>query len=211
MHTGTWFSSTQLGFQVNCEKIKLSPVLCIFFWYRIGIFFSVELVTMTARLSGDHVCSVLNCLRMFKYKNNSSSQRLLGNIEFLATVRPLGLMQIRPLQHWLHAPNPKWAWCCGKHCMAITQECHCKFSLGRIFCFYRHCSNRCFQDRLGCYVQWACSFGDLDRSPSALEYHLPRVIGCASRFEEVLTVVSGQACASLDRQHSNGNLYHPAE
>ncbi len=104
MHTGTWFSRTQLGFQVNCEKIKLSPVLCIFFfWCRIGIFFGVELVAMTARLSGDHACSVLNCLRMFKYKNNSPSQRLLGNIAFLATVTPLGLMQIRQLQHWLHA------------------------------------------------------------------------------------------------------------
>ncbi len=37
-------------------------------------------------------------------------QRLLGHMASAAAVTPLGLLHMRPLQHWLHSRVPRWAW-----------------------------------------------------------------------------------------------------
>ncbi len=45
-----------------------------------------------------------------------------------AAVTPLGLLHMRPLQHWLHSRVPRWAWCRGALRVNITQECRRSFS-----------------------------------------------------------------------------------
>ncbi len=45
-----------------------------------------------------------------------------------AAVTPLGLLHMRPLQHWLHSRVPRWAWRCGALQVNITQECRHSFS-----------------------------------------------------------------------------------
>ncbi len=37
-------------------------------------------------------------------------QRLLGHMASAAAVTPLGLLHMRPLQHWLDSRVPRWAW-----------------------------------------------------------------------------------------------------
>ncbi len=53
--------------------------------------------------------SLLYCLNSVKGRTAvplKQFQRLLGHMA--AAVTPLGLLHIRPLQHWLH--GPRWAW-----------------------------------------------------------------------------------------------------
>ncbi len=92
-------SKEQLGLRVNWEKSKLSPV------QRIS-FLNVELdsVSMMARLTEERAQAVLNCLSSFRGSNVvplKQFQRLLGHMASAAAVTPLGLLHMRPLQHWL--------------------------------------------------------------------------------------------------------------
>ncbi len=50
-------------------------------------------------------------------------QRLLGHMASAAAVTPLGLLHMRPLQHWLHSRVPRWAWRCGTLRVGISQQC----------------------------------------------------------------------------------------
>ncbi|KAI2647961.1 ORF V: Enzymatic polyprotein [Labeo rohita] len=52
-----------------------------------------------------------------------SVQRLLGHMASSAAVTPLGLMHMRPLQHWLHTRVPRWAWHRGTFRVSITPWC----------------------------------------------------------------------------------------
>ncbi len=117
---------SQLGLRVNWEKSKLSPA------QRIS-FLGVELhsVSMTARLTEERAQSVLNCLSSFGGRTVvplKQFQRLLGHMASVAAVTPLGLLHMRPLQHWLHSRVPRWAWRRGALRVNITQECRRSFS-----------------------------------------------------------------------------------
>ncbi len=117
---------SQLGLRVNWEKSKLSPA------QRIS-FLAVELdsVSMTARLTEERAQSVLNCLSSFRGRTVvplKQFQRLLGHMASAAAVTPLGLLHMRPLQHWLHSRVPRWAWRRGTLRVNITQECCRSFS-----------------------------------------------------------------------------------
>ncbi len=75
-------------------------------------FLGVELdsVSMTARLTEERAQAVLNCLSSFRGRNVvplKQFQRLLGHMASAAAVTPLGLLHMRPLQHWLHFPGPE--------------------------------------------------------------------------------------------------------
>ncbi len=112
---------SQLGLRVNWEKSKLSSV------QRIS-FLSVELdsVSMTARLTEERAQAVLNCLSSFRGRNVVPLKqflRLLGHVASAAAVTPLGLLHMRPLQHWLHSRVLRWAWCHGTLRVGITQQC----------------------------------------------------------------------------------------
>ncbi len=112
---------SQLGLRVNWEKRKLSSVQIIPF---LGV--ELDSVSMTARLTEERAQAVLNCLSSFRGRNVvplKQFQRLLGHMASAAAVTPLGLLHMRPLQHWLHSRVPRWAWRCGTLRVGITQQC----------------------------------------------------------------------------------------
>ncbi len=120
---------SQLGLRVNWEKSKLSPVQRI-------TFLELDSVSMTARLTEERAQAVLNCLSSFRGRNVvplKQFQRLLWHMASAAAVTPLGLLHMRPLQHWLHSRVPRWAWRRGTLRVGITQQCcrslrHCASS-----------------------------------------------------------------------------------
>ncbi len=107
---------SQLGLQVNWEKSKLSPV------QRIS-FLGMELDSVRQ--------SVLNCLNTFNNRTAAplkQFQRLLGHMAAAAAVTPLGLLHMRPLQHWLHGRVPRWAWQSGTLRVQVTPACRQTFT-----------------------------------------------------------------------------------
>ncbi len=72
---------------------------------------------------------VLNCLNTFKNRTAAplkQFQRLLGHMA--AAVTPLGLLHMRPLQHWLHGQVPRWAWESGTLWVQVTPACRQTFT-----------------------------------------------------------------------------------
>ncbi len=211
---------SQLGLRVNWEKSKLSPVQRISF---LGV--ELDSVSMTARLTEERAQAVLNCLGSFRGRNVvplKQFQRLLGHMASAAAVTPLGLLHMRPLQHWLHSRVPRWAWRRGtlasRYLPAVSplpqpldRPC---LSTGRgaprtsvpAYCFH----NRCLQHGLGRYMQRAGSLGALDRAPTALAHQLPGAVGSAFSLAEVPATAVGQARASPHGQHCGGLVYQPA-
>ncbi len=117
---------SQLGLWVNWKKSKLSPVQRISF---LGV--ELDSVSMTARLTEERAQAVLNCLSSFRGRNVvplKQFQRLLGHMASAAAVTPLGLLHMRPLQHWLHSRVPRWAWRRGTLRVGISQQCRCSLS-----------------------------------------------------------------------------------
>ncbi len=84
-------------------------------------------------------------------------QRLLGHMAAAAAVVPLGLLHMRPLQHWLHGRVPRWAWQCVTHQVQITPACRRTFSPWTDPSFPRagiqECCgiHGCLGHRLGCH------------------------------------------------------------
>ncbi len=104
---------SQLRLRVNWEKSKLSPVQRIYF---LGV--ELDSVSMTACLTEEQ--------SSFRGRNVvplKQFQRLLGDMASAAAVTPLGLLHMRPLQHWLHSRVPRWAWRRGTLRVGITQQC----------------------------------------------------------------------------------------
>ncbi len=115
-----------VGASGQLEKSKLSPAQRISF---LGV--ELDSVSMTARLTEERAQSVLNCLSSFRGRTVvplKQFQRLLGHMASAAAVTPLGLLHMRPLQHWLHSRVPRWAWRRGALRVNITQECRRSFS-----------------------------------------------------------------------------------
>ncbi len=122
-----------------------------------------------------------------------------GHMASAAAVTPLGLLNMRPLQHWLHSRVPRWAWrpryTASRYLPAVSllpqpldRPC---LSTGRgaprtsvpAYC----CHNRCLQHGLGRYMQRAGSLGALDRAPTALAHQLPGAVGSAFSLAAVRT------------------------
>ncbi|KAL0195086.1 hypothetical protein M9458_008658, partial [Cirrhinus mrigala] len=111
----------QLGLRVNWEKSKLSPAQRISF---LGV--ELDSVSMSAHLSPERAQSVLRCVATLRCGSAAplkQVQRLLGHMASSAAVTPLGLMHMRPLQHWLHTRVPRWAWHRGTFRVNITPSC----------------------------------------------------------------------------------------
>ncbi len=210
---------SQLGLRVNWEKSKLSPVQRISF---LGV--ELDSVSMTARLTEERAQAVLNCLSSFRGRNVvplKQFQRLLGHMASAAAVTPLGLLHMRPLQHWLHSRVPRWAWRRGTLRVGISQQCRRSLSPWTDLAFLRAgvpleqvsrhtVVNRCLQHRLGRYMQRAGSLGALDRAPTALAHQLPGAVGSAFSLAAVPATAVGQARASPHGQHCGGLVYQPA-
>ncbi|KAL0160093.1 hypothetical protein M9458_043818, partial [Cirrhinus mrigala] len=107
---------SHLGLRVNWEKSKLSPVQSISF---LGM--ELDSVNMTARLTNEHVQSMLNCLKLFRHKtaapgaygscNNTTQPASNETTTALATQRIL-----------------RWAWHRGTFRVGVTPECRLLFS-----------------------------------------------------------------------------------
>ncbi|KAL0166051.1 hypothetical protein M9458_037895, partial [Cirrhinus mrigala] len=111
----------QLGLRVNWEKSKLFPAQRISF---LGV--ELDSVSMSACLSPERAQSVLRCVATLRCGSAvplKQVQRLLGHMASSAAVTPLGLMHMRPLQHWLHTRVPRWAWHRGTFRVNITPSC----------------------------------------------------------------------------------------
>ncbi len=96
------------GLRVNWEKSKLVPMQRISF---LGMEF--DSVNQTARLTQERAQSVLNCFKTLSGRTAvplKLFQRLLGHMAAAAVTVPLGLLHMRPLQHWLYGRIPRWAW-----------------------------------------------------------------------------------------------------
>ncbi len=81
---------------------------------------------MTACLTEERAQAVLNCLSSFRGRNVvplKQFQRLLGHMASAAAVTPVGLLHMRPLQHWLHSRVPRWACRRGTLRVGISQQC----------------------------------------------------------------------------------------
>ncbi len=115
-----------LGLRVNLEKSKLVPMQRISF---LGM--ELDSVNQTARLTQERAQSVLNCFMTLSGRTAvplKLFQRLLGHMAAAAVTVTLGLLHMRPLQHWLHGRNPRWAWTRGTHRVQITPACRKTFS-----------------------------------------------------------------------------------
>ncbi len=114
-----------LGLRVNWEKSKLVPTQRITF---LGMEF--DSVNQTARLTQERAQSVLNCFKTLSGRTAvplKLFQRLLGHMAAAAVTVPLGLLHMRPLQHWLYGRIPRWAWKHGTYRVQITPACRKTF------------------------------------------------------------------------------------
>ncbi len=114
-----------LGLRVNWEKSKLVPTQRISF---LGMEF--DSVNQTARLTQERAQSVLNCFKTLSGRTAvplKLFQRLLGHMAAAAGTVPLGLLHMRPLQHWLYGRIPRWAWKRSTYRVQITPACRKTF------------------------------------------------------------------------------------
>ncbi len=172
---------SQLGLRVNWEKSKLSPVQRISF---LGV--ELDSVSMTARLTEERALAVLNCLSSFRGRNVvplKQFQRLLGHMASAAAITALGLLHMRPLQHWLHSRVPRWAWRRGTLRVGISQQCRRSLSPWTDLAFLR--------------------------AGVPLEQVSRHTVVTTSLAAVPATAV-GQARASPHGQHCGGLVYQPA-
>ncbi len=100
-------------------------------WYIGGSGMELDLVKQTAHLTEERAQLVLNCLNTFKGRTAvplKHFQRLLGHMAAAAAVTLLGLLHMRPFQHWLHGRVPRWAWQHGTHRVQVTPACRQTFT-----------------------------------------------------------------------------------
>ncbi len=116
---GTWCSVTSACWDFRSTGKRANSPLC----RRSFLGMKLDSVNQTAWLTEEHFQSVLNCLNSFRGRTAAPLkrfQRLLGHMASAATVTPLGLLHMRPIQHWLHGRVPWWAWQSITHRVFIT-------------------------------------------------------------------------------------------
>lgn len=112
---------TGLGLSVNIQKSTLQPRQSITFLGMI-----LDSRTMIANLSEPRIQSIHNTLALFVQGRAiplRTFQRLLGLMAAAASVCRLGLLHMRPLQHWLQGRVQPRAWRAGTERLIITRSC----------------------------------------------------------------------------------------
>ncbi len=133
----------------------------------------------------------------------------------------LGLLHMRPLQHWLHGWVPRWAWLSGTLWVQVTPACHQTFApwsdlsflrawvpleqVSRHAVVYTDASAKGW----GGHVQRACSVGGLDRFQTALAHQLPRVAGSTPGLEPSQETLTRRARIGPYRQHCDRRVHQP--
>ncbi len=126
---------SQLGLRVNWEKSKLLPMQRISF---LGMEFGFGQSD-----SAPHAGTRSVGVELLEYIQEQDAaplkqfQRLLGHMAAAAAVTPLGLLHMRPLQHWLHGRVPRWAWQSGTLRVQVTPACRQTFTPWSDLSFHR--------------------------------------------------------------------------
>ncbi len=179
---------SQLGLRVNWEKSKLLPMQRIsFLGMEFGFGQSDSALTQERSVG----------VELLEYIQEQAAplkqfQRLLGHMAAAAAVTPLGLLHMRPLQHWLHGRVPRWAWQSGTLGSKSLQPAAKPSPVVRPFIpsgrsapgtgLQARCGLHSLRQGLGGHVQRAAVSG-LDGSPTALAHQLPRVAGSTPGLE----------------------------
>jgi hypothetical protein len=110
-----------LGLSVNMQKSALQPCQSITFLGMV-----LDSRTMIAKLSEARIQSIQRVLALFVQGRAiplKTFQRLLGLMAAAAPVCRLGLLHMRPLQHWLQGRVQPRAWRAGTERLVITRSC----------------------------------------------------------------------------------------
>ncbi len=166
--------------------------------------------------------AVLNCLSSLRGRNVvplKQFQRLLGHMASAAAVTPLGLLHMRPLQHWLHSWVTRWAWRRGTLRVGISQQCRRSLSPWTDLAFLRAgvplepaycCHNRCLQHGAGALHATGRQPRGSGQGPDCFGTSTAWSCGQCISLAAVLAIAVGQARASPHRQHCGGLVYQPA-
>ncbi len=129
-HRDTVLGPSAGGASGQLGKEQLSPV------QRIS-FLGMELDSVNVGLGQPHstslsgACSVdAELPGVFPAQEGGSTETLSeapGHMASAAAVTPLGLLHMRPLQHWLHDRVPRWAWRRGTYRVSVTPSCRQTF------------------------------------------------------------------------------------
>ncbi len=183
---------------------------------------------MTARLTEERAQAVLNCLSSFRGRNVvplKQFQRLLGHMASAAAVTPLGLLHMRPLQHWLHSRVPRWAWRRGTLRVGISQQCRRSLSPWTDLAFLRagvpleQVSRHTVVTTDASSTGWGATCNGQAASGlwtgPRLLWHINcpgmwTAVGSAFSLAAVPATAVGQARASPHGQHCGGLIYQPA-
>ncbi len=76
-------------------------------------------MSMTARLTEERAQAVPEFLQ----RQECGTTETVSDMASAAAVTLLGLLHMRPLQHWLHSRVPRWAWRRGTLRVGISQQC----------------------------------------------------------------------------------------
>ncbi|CAM4657101.1 unnamed protein product [Leuciscus chuanchicus] len=110
-----------LGLQINWTKSLLSPSQRISF---LGT--DLDSVSMTARLTSQRALQIQRSAAAFRTGSIfplKRFQRMVGLMASASAVLQLGLLFMRPLQHWLKTRVPLRAWSAGRVRLRVTQNC----------------------------------------------------------------------------------------
>ncbi len=190
-------------------------------------FLGMELdsVNQTARLTQERAQSVLNCLKTLSDRTAvplKLFQRLLGHMAASAAIVPLGLLHMRPLQHWLHGRIPRWAWKRGTHWIQITPACRKTFSPWSDPSFLRagvpleQVSRHAVVFTDASATGWGATYnghavlGVWTGPQLQLAYQLPRAAGSTPGLEPPQRAPSRQGRSGPYGQHCDRCVYQPA-
>ncbi len=211
---------SQLGLRVNWEKSKLLPMQMISF---LGMEFGFGQSDSAPHAGTRSVCVELleHIKEQAEFETLKQFQRLLGHMAAAAAVTPLGLLHMRPLQHWLYGRVPRWAWQSGMLRVQVTPACRQTFTPWSDHSFLRAgvpleqvsrhavvCTDASAKG-WGGHVQRACSVGGLDGSPTALAYQLPRVAGSTPGLEPSQETLTRRARTGPYGQHCDRCVHQP--
>ncbi|KAL0162324.1 hypothetical protein M9458_041720 [Cirrhinus mrigala] len=191
----------RLGLRVTWEKSKLSPAQSISF---LGVELDSVCGSTQTRVNGSPETisqapgahGILSCSHT---AGSDAHETATALVSYLSPEMGMAPWHVPCEHHTIVSQNTQPL---ARHFVPAVRG-----ALGTSVQTHRH--YRCFQDRLGRGVQWACSFRGLDGSPTALAHQLPRVVDSAFGSEEVPTFDSGQARVGPLRQHSDCGLHQP--
>ncbi len=144
-----------------------------------------------------------------------------GRMAAAAAVTPLGLLHMRPLQHWLHGRVPRWAWQSGTLRVQVTPACRQTFTPWLDLSFLRagvpleQVSRHAVVYTDASAKGWGATFNGLAVSgvwtgpQTALAYQLPRVAGSTPGLEPSQETLTRRARTGPYGQHCDRCVHQP--